>query len=41
MDRFMVAISGVSGSIYEIRLLEALRKSGAETILVISQTAKI
>ncbi len=40
MDKFIIAISGASGSIYGIRLLEALRKLNAETVLVVSRTAQ-
>jgi len=40
MDKFIIAITGASGSIYGIRLLEALRKVNAETILIISHTAQ-
>ncbi len=40
MDKFIIAISGASGSIYGIRLLEALHKLNAETLLIVSQTAQ-
>jgi len=40
LDKFIVAISGASGSIYGIRLLEALHKLNAETLLIISRTAQ-
>jgi len=40
MDKFIIAITGASGSIYGIRLLEALHKLEAETILTVSQTAQ-
>lgn len=40
MDKFIIAISGASGSIYGIRLLEALHKLKAETILILSRTAQ-
>ncbi len=39
-DKFIIAISGASGSIYGIRLLEALRNLNAETFLIISRTAQ-
>jgi 4-hydroxy-3-polyprenylbenzoate decarboxylase len=38
-DRFIVAVSGASGSIYSLRLLEALRKLKVETVLVMSKMA--
>src|SRR5579862_9439286 len=40
-NRIIVGISGASGAIYGIRLLEALKDSGIETHLVISQAAKL
>lgn len=40
MDKFIIAISGASGSIYGIRLLKALRELNAETILIASRPAK-
>ena len=40
MQRLVVGISGASGIIYGIRLLEALRESEVETHLVISEAAK-
>jgi 4-hydroxy-3-polyprenylbenzoate decarboxylase len=40
MDKLIIAISGASGSIYGIRLLEALRKLNAETIFIVSQAAQ-
>ena len=40
MDKLIIAISGASGSIYGIRLLEALCKLNADTILTISQAAQ-
>jgi flavin prenyltransferase len=38
--RMVVGISGASGSVYGIRLLEALRKVDVETHLVISRSGK-
>jgi len=38
--RIIVGISGATGAIYGIRLLEALREQGVETHLVITQPAK-
>jgi 4-hydroxy-3-polyprenylbenzoate decarboxylase len=38
--RIIVAISGASGAIYGIRLLEALQKEGIETHLIISRWAR-
>jgi len=40
MDKFIIAISGASGSIYGIRLLEALHKLNGETILIVSRVAR-
>ena len=39
--RLIVGISGASGAIYGIRLLEALRAANVETHLVISRTAQV
>jgi 4-hydroxy-3-polyprenylbenzoate decarboxylase len=39
--RIIVGISGASGAIYGVRLLELLRPTGIETHLVISRTAQI
>ena len=41
MKRIIVAISGASGAIYGIRLLEEMRDAGVETHLVISRSAQI
>jgi 4-hydroxy-3-polyprenylbenzoate decarboxylase len=38
-DRLIVGITGASGSIYGIRLLEMLKDSGIETHLIVSQWA--
>ncbi|MBY0510460.1 MAG: UbiX family flavin prenyltransferase [Rhodospirillaceae bacterium] len=40
-DRIIVGISGASGVIYGIRLLEVLRGTGIETHLVMSKSAEI
>ncbi|NLI11345.1 UbiX family flavin prenyltransferase [Pelotomaculum propionicicum] len=40
MKKIIIAISGASGAIYGIRLLEELIKKGAETHLIISGAAK-
>ena len=37
---FVVAVTGASGSVYARRLLEELKRSGHETILLISDEAK-
>jgi 3-polyprenyl-4-hydroxybenzoate decarboxylase len=37
---FVVAVTGASGSIYARRLLEELKRSGHETLLLISDEAK-
>lgn len=39
--RIIIAITGASGAIYGIRLLQSLSKSGVETHLVLSDAAKI
>jgi 4-hydroxy-3-polyprenylbenzoate decarboxylase len=39
--RLIVAISGASGAVYGVRLLELLRDTDIETHLVISRTAKV
>lgn len=39
--RMIVGISGASGAIYGVRLLEVLREIGVETHLVMSQAAKV
>jgi flavin prenyltransferase len=40
-DRIIVGISGASGIVYGLRLLEVLRRLGIETHLVISKSAEI
>jgi 4-hydroxy-3-polyprenylbenzoate decarboxylase len=40
-QRLIVGISGASGAIYGVRLLELLKGSGVETHLIMSQTARI
>jgi 4-hydroxy-3-polyprenylbenzoate decarboxylase len=40
-QRLIVGISGASGSIYGVRALELLRKSGVETHLVMSKSAEM
>lgn len=40
-DRLIVGLSGASGIIYGIRLLEVLRESGLEVHLVMSRTAEV
>jgi 4-hydroxy-3-polyprenylbenzoate decarboxylase len=39
--RLVVGISGASGAIYGVRMLEALRDAGVETHLVMSRSAEI
>jgi 4-hydroxy-3-polyprenylbenzoate decarboxylase len=39
-ERVIVGITGASGAVYGVRLLEALRSSAIETHLVMSETAK-
>jgi flavin prenyltransferase len=39
--RIIVGITGASGAVYGVRLLELLRKSGVETHLMISKAAQI
>lgn len=39
-ERLIVGISGASGIIYGIRLLESLKKSGIETHLIVSKAAQ-
>ncbi len=41
VQRLIVGISGASGAIYGVRLLELLKGSGVETHLIMSQTARI
>src|SRR5271155_4015882 len=40
-ERLIVGISGASGTIYGVRLLEMLRKAGVETHLVMSKSAEM
>ena len=40
-QRLIVGISGASGAIYGVRLLELLKGSGVESHLIMSQTARI
>ena len=40
-NRLVVGISGASGAIYGVRLLQALRELGIETHLVMTRTAEI
>ncbi len=40
-QRLIIGISGASGAIYGVRLLELLKGSGVETHLIMSQTARI
>lgn len=40
MMRLIIGISGATGPIYGIRLLEVLKRTGAETHLIITSTAK-
>jgi flavin prenyltransferase len=40
-QRLIVGISGASGAIYGVRLLELLRPTAIETHLILSQTARI
>jgi flavin prenyltransferase len=39
MSKLIVGIAGATGVVYGVKLLEALRKAGAETHLVITQSA--
>ena len=39
--RLVVGISGASGVVYGVRLLQLLRNAGVETHLVMSKTAEI
>lgn len=41
VDRIIVGISGASGIIYGIRMLEALKAAGVETHLVVSKAAEM
>jgi flavin prenyltransferase len=41
VNRIIVGISGASGIIYGVRMLEALRKAGVETHLVVSKAAEM
>ncbi|MBC7323745.1 MAG: UbiX family flavin prenyltransferase, partial [Moorella sp. (in: Bacteria)] len=40
MTRIIVAITGASGAIYGVHLLEALKKAGVQTHLMVSTPAK-
>ena len=40
MKRIIVAITGATGVIYGIRLLEILKEAGIETHVMLSETAK-
>ncbi|PLT35388.1 UbiX family flavin prenyltransferase [Bacillus sp. V5-8f] len=40
MKKIVVGISGASGAIYGIRILEALKTAGAESHLILSDTAR-
>jgi len=40
-QRLIVAITGASGTVYGVRILQALRESGIETHLVMSDAAKL
>ena len=40
-DRLIVGISGASGVVHGVRLLQALRQSGVETHLVMSKAAEL
>ncbi|MGB6506581.1 MAG: flavoprotein, partial [Xanthobacteraceae bacterium] len=39
--RLIVGISGASGTVYGVRILEMLRKAGIETHLVMSKSAEM
>ena len=39
--RLIIGISGASGVIYGVRLLELLRNAGVETHLVLTKTAEV
>ena len=40
-ERFIIGISGASGAIYGVRMLEAARRLGLETHLVMTRSAKV
>ena len=40
-NRIIVGISGASGIVYGVRMLEALKKAGVETHLVVSKAAEM
>ena len=40
-DRFIIGISGASGAIYGVRMLEVARRLGLETHLVMTRSAKV